>query len=108
MSKILEKSLKDARKEKRLILGVKQVQSSVKDSKLIVMSRSAYNNETTDQIKATAKENNVPLVNFEGTSVTLGKICGLQFRASTVSFTSIEDTSINAIVNETKPQGEQT
>ena len=106
MSKVLEKSLKDARKEDKLILGAKQVHNSIKDSKLIVMSRSTHNNKVSDQIKFTANENNVPLVHFEGTSVTLGKICGLQFRVSTVSFSSLEDTSINAIVNDAKQQGE--
>ena len=40
MSKILEKSLKDARKEDRLTMGSKQVLNSMKNSKLIVLSQS--------------------------------------------------------------------
>jgi len=39
MSKILEKSLKDARKENRLTMGSKEVLNSVNNSKL--MSRTA-------------------------------------------------------------------
>ena len=40
MSKILEKSLKDALKEDKLTMGTKQVLNSVKNSKLIVLSQS--------------------------------------------------------------------
>ena len=40
MSKILEKSLRDARKEDKLTFGAKQVLSSIKNSKLIVLSQS--------------------------------------------------------------------
>ena len=40
MSKILEKSLKDARKENKLTMGSKQVLNSVNNSKLIVLSQS--------------------------------------------------------------------
>ena len=40
MSKILEKSLKDARKENRLTMGSKEVLNSVNNSKLIVLSQS--------------------------------------------------------------------
>ena len=40
MSKILEKSLKDALKEDKLTMGAKQVLNSVKNSKLVVLSQS--------------------------------------------------------------------
>jgi large subunit ribosomal protein L30e len=40
MSKILEKSLRDARKEDKLTMGAKQVLNSIKNSKLIVLSQS--------------------------------------------------------------------
>lgn len=100
MDKTLEKSLKDARKENRLILGAKQVRNALKDSKLIVLSRSNDGTMLSEQIKSGAKENNVPLVHFDGTSVALGKICGLQFRTSTVSFSSLAETSINAITRD--------
>ncbi len=40
MSKILEKSLKDALKEDKLTMGSKQVLNSIKNSKLLVLSKS--------------------------------------------------------------------
>ena len=87
MSKILEKSLRDARKEDKLTMGAKQVLSSIKNSKLIVLSQS-IKKEMIEQIESDAKKEKIPLVNFQGTSVALGRLCGLQFRISTISFTS--------------------
>lgn len=100
MSKILEKSLKDARKEDKLTMGTKQVLNSMKNSKLIVLSQS-IKKEMFEKIESDAKKEKIPLVNFQGTSVALGRLCGLQFRISTISFTSIDDASIKSILKDT-------
>ena len=99
MSKILEKSLKDARKEDKLTMGAKQVLNSINNSKLIILSRS-MDGETLEKIQSDAKKQKVPLVNFEGTSVALGRLCGLQFRISTISFTAIDEASIKSILKD--------
>ncbi|MGV7226678.1 MAG: ribosomal L7Ae/L30e/S12e/Gadd45 family protein [Nitrosopumilus sp.] len=101
MSKILEKSLRDARKEDKLTMGSKQVLNSIKNSKLIVLSQS-IKKEMFEQIESDAKKEKIPLVNFQGTSVALGRLCGLQFRISTISFTSIDDASIKSILKDTE------
>ncbi len=103
MSKILEKSLRDARKEDKLTMGAKQVLSSIKNSKLIVLSQSIQK-EMVEQIESDAKKEKIPLVNFQGTSVALGRLCGLQFRISTISFTFIDDASIKSILKDTKAE----
>jgi len=103
MSKILEKSLRDARKEDKLTMGSKQVLNSIKNSKLIVLSQS-IKKEMVEQIESDAKKEKIPLVNFQGTSVALGRLCGLQFRISTISFTSIDDASIKSIVKDTQAE----
>ncbi len=103
MSKILEKSLKDARKENKLTMGSKQVLNSVNNSKLIVLSQSV-SKEMFEKIESDAKKQKVPLVNFQGTSVALGRLCGLQFRISTISFTSIDEANIKSILNDTKTE----
>jgi large subunit ribosomal protein L30e len=103
MSKILEKSLRDARKEDKLTMGAKQVLSSIKNSKLIVLSQS-MKKEMVEQIESDAKKEKIPLVNFQGTSVALGRLCGLQFRISTISFTSIDDASIKSILKDTETE----
>ena len=103
MSKILEKSLKDARKESNLTMGAKQVLNSIKNSKLIVLSQSVEK-EMFEKIESDAKKEKVPLVNFQGTSVALGRLCGLQFRISTISFTSIPDANVKSILKDTEPE----
>ncbi len=103
MSKILEKSLRDARKEDRLTMGTKQVLNSLKNSKLIVLSQSIKKGMIV-QIESDAKKEKIPLVNFQGTSVALGRLCGLQFRISTISFTSLDDASIKSIVKDTEAE----
>jgi large subunit ribosomal protein L30e len=103
MSKILEKSLRDARKEDKLTMGAKQVLNSVKNSKLIILSQS-IKKEMLEKIESGANKEKIPLVNFQGTSVALGRLCGLQFRISTISFTSIDDASIKSIIKDTETE----
>ena len=103
MSKILEKSLRDARKEDKLTMGSKQVLNSIKNSKLIVLSQS-IKKEMFEKIESDVKKEKIPLVNFQGTSVALGRLCGLQFRISTISFTSIDDASIKSILKDTEAE----
>ncbi len=105
MSKILEKSLKDALKEEKLTMGARQVLNSVKNSKLIVLSQSVKK-EMFEKIESDAKKEKIPLVNFQGTSVALGRLCGLQFRISTISFTSIDDTNLKSILKDTETEKE--
>jgi len=99
MSKILEKALKDALKEDKITMGTKQVLNDMKNSKMIVLSQSVQK-ETLAKIESDAKKENVPIVNFQGTSVTLGKLCGLQFRISTISFRSLSDATIKSILKD--------
>jgi len=103
MSKILEKSLKDALKEDKLTMGTKQVLNSIKNSKLLVLSQSVKK-EMFEKIESDAKKEKISLVNFQGTSVALGRLCGLQFRISTISFTSITDASIKTILKDTEAE----
>ena len=103
MSKILEKSLKDARKESKLTMGSREVLNSVNNSKLIVLSQSV-DKTMFEKIESDAKKQKVPLVNFQGTSVALGRLCGLQFRISTISFTSIDEGNIKSILKDTETE----
>ncbi|EGG42083.1 ribosomal protein L7Ae/L30e/S12e/Gadd45 [Candidatus Nitrosarchaeum limnium SFB1] len=99
MSKILEKMLKDSVKEEQVTMGTKQVLNSMKNSKLIVLSKS-LKKETLAKIEEDAKKEKIPLVNFQGTSVALGRLCGLQFRISTISFTSLTDANIKSLLKD--------
>ncbi len=51
-------------------------------------------------IQSDAKKAKIPAIQFSDSSVYLGKLCGLQFRVSTVSFNSLSDSNIKSIMNE--------
>ena len=99
MAKLLEKALTDAIKERKRVLGAKQIVSSMKDSKLVVISQSVPS-KTAKKIEESAQNNNVPLIHFNDTSVTLGKLCGLQFSVSVISLSSLSNTNVQAILKE--------
>jgi len=99
MAKLLEKALTDAIKAKERVLGTKQIISSMKDNKLVIISQSVPT-MMAKKIEESAQDNNVPFVHFSDTSVTLGKLCGLQFRVSAISLSSLSNTNIQAIIKE--------
>ncbi len=103
MRKILEKALKDSMKEKKSILGSKQVLESLKNSKLVILSQSAPK-KFADKIIEGAKKEKVSTLQFEGSSVALGRLCGLQFRVSTISLTSVSDANIKSIMKESETE----
>ena len=99
MAKLLEKALTGAIKERKRILGIKQVISSMKNSKLVVISQSV-SIEITKKIEESAQNDSVPLLHFNDTSVILGKLCGLQFRVSAISLNSLSTANVQAIIKE--------
>jgi len=99
MSKLLEKALKDAIKGNKCTVGSRQVLTSLKNSKLVVLSKSVRQN-ISEKIQSDAKKAKIPIIQFSDTSMSLGKLCGLQFRVSTISFNSLNDSNIKSIMNE--------
>ena len=99
MKKMLEKSIKDAMKEGNYSIGTKQVISSVKDCKLVVLSESIPT-EKAKKIQELAEKEKISTLSFEGSSVALGRLCGLQFRVSAISLSTISDANIKSILKE--------
>jgi len=103
MQKVLEKTLKDAIKENQCILGTKQVLNSISKSKLVVLSKSIQT-EMREKIESDAKKSKIPTLTFNDTSVSLGKLCGVQFRVSTLSLPQISDSEITSLKKEIESQ----
>ena len=99
IKKQLEKTLKDAIKEDTCIFGTKQVLGNLSKSKLVLISKSVPN-QLNEKIGNDAKKSNVSTISFDDTSVNLGKLCGLQFRVSTISLTNITDSDIKILQKE--------
>jgi large subunit ribosomal protein L30e len=101
MGKLLEKALKDALSDNKCVLGEKQVLQSIKNAKLVIISKS-LSGESLDKIQNSAKDQKIATLQFDGSSVALGKSCGLQFRVSVASLTSIPESNIKAIIKESQ------
>ena len=99
-AKLLEKSLRDGAKESRCVFGAKEVCASVSGAKLVVVA--ARGGPSAGAAASAAEGAGVPAVRFDGSSVALGKACGLQFRVSAVSFKELPDAGVASIVNESK------
>ncbi|WP_100182545.1 ribosomal L7Ae/L30e/S12e/Gadd45 family protein [Candidatus Nitrosotenuis aquarius] len=99
MGKLLEKALKDALNDNKCVLGSKQVIQSIKGAKLVVISNSVTPEEL-KKIQDSTSDGKISTLNFDGTSIALGKLCGLQYRVSAASLTSIADSNVKAILKE--------
>jgi large subunit ribosomal protein L30e len=103
MAKLLEKVIKDAMEDKKCSLGAKEVISSMKNSKLIILSQSIPKN-IHQKIQETALSSKVPTLNFKGSSVELGRLCGTQFRISTLSLKTLSETNLQTLLKEAKEE----
>jgi large subunit ribosomal protein L30e len=99
MVKLLEKVIKDAIEDDKCSFGTKEAISTIKNSKLVVLSHSV-SEEILEKIQKAAKNAKVPTLNYNGSSVELGRLCGAQFRISALSLKTLSDTNLKAITKE--------
>ncbi|MGH9998578.1 MAG: ribosomal L7Ae/L30e/S12e/Gadd45 family protein [Nitrosopumilaceae archaeon] len=106
MTKLLEKVIKEAMEDNKCSLGAKEVVTSMKSSKLIILSDSIPKN-ILQKIHETAKISKVPTMNFKGSSVTLGRLCGTQFRISVLSLKALNDVNLKSILKEAEQETQE-
>ena len=99
MVKLLEKLIKDAIEDGKCSFGIKEAVSTVKNSKLIVLSHSIPE-KILEKIQQVSKSSKVPILNYDGSSVELGRLCGAQFRISALSLKTLSDTNLKALTKE--------
>jgi large subunit ribosomal protein L30e len=99
MVKLLEKIIKDAIEEGKFSFGIKEAIGTIKNSKVIVLSNSIQE-KTLEKIQVVSKSSKVPTLNYRGSSVELGRLCGTQFRISALSLKNLSDTNLKAITKE--------
>ena len=99
MVKLLEKLIRDAIEDGKCTFGTKEAVSTVKNSKLIVLSHSIPE-KTLEKIQEVSKSSKVQIVNYDGSSVELGRLCGTQFRISALSLKTLSDTNLKALTKE--------
>lgn len=106
MVKLLEKAIKDAVEDGKCSLGSKEVLNSIKNSKLVVLSHSVQSSML-KKILDVAKSSKVPTLNYDGSSVELGRLCGTQFRISALSLKTLSDTNLKAIIKDTESEKQE-
>jgi len=106
MAKLLEKVIKDAMEDNKYSFGAKEVIGSLKNSKLIILSESVPQN-ILQKILETAKNSKVSTLNFKGSSVALGRLCGTQFRISAISLKNLSETNLKSILKEAEQENQQ-
>jgi large subunit ribosomal protein L30e len=99
MSKALAKVIKDSISSNKCSIGEKEVLHSAKDSKLIVSSTS-LDADAWKKIEETAKSANVPIYNFNDTSVELGRLCNKPFKISVLSIDKSSEHDVSALLEE--------
>ena len=83
--------------------GTKQVVTSIKNSKLVILSEPIPKNMS-QKIHENAKNSNVSTMDFKGSSVALGRLCGAQFRISALSLKTLSDTNLKSILKEAEQE----
>jgi len=106
MVKLLEKAIKDAVEDGKCSFGTKEVLSTIKNSKLVVLSHSIPSSMTQKILEA-AKNSKVPTLNYDVSSVELGRLCGTQFRISTLSLKTLSDVNLKAIIKDVESEKKQ-
>lgn len=95
--KKFEKVLKDASAENKIKTGTKEVLKYLKGSKIIILSNS-LTPETQSQIRKSADDNKIPVIDYPVNSVLLGKMCNLSYGTSAISIKNISDEQINELL----------
>jgi len=73
---------------------------------LIILSQSIQKN-TLQKIEETANSSKVPTLNFNGSSVELGRLCGTQFRISALSLKTLSETNLKTLLKEVEEEIQQ-
>ncbi|HEX7031370.1 MAG TPA: ribosomal L7Ae/L30e/S12e/Gadd45 family protein [Nitrososphaera sp.] len=97
--KALEKVIKEAIASDKYKSGVREVLHSVKGSKLIIVSKSIDSADRA-KLEEQAKTTNVPVYEYPGTSVQLGKLCNRPYRITAIAIKSGTAAEIDAIMSE--------
>jgi len=99
MGKLLEKIIKDAIEDGKYSFGTKEAISTIKNSKVLVLSNS-ISEKTLEKIQEVAKNSKVLSLNYDRSSVELGRLCGTQFRISVLSLKTLSESNLKALAKE--------
>lgn len=82
-------------------VGSKEVLNSIRGSKLIVLSNTVESNAKSQMVKE-ANSSEIPILEFGGNSVALGRICNRPFRVSAIALKVGDDKEIQQLLLNSK------
>ncbi|MEM3437658.1 MAG: 50S ribosomal protein L30e [Nitrososphaerales archaeon] len=97
IEKDLEKILRTVIKTGKYILGTKEVLKSIKGSKIVIYS-SFLSKDKVSEIVNTCKSLSIPFMEFKGTSVELGRVCGKPFPISAIAIKSPGEADLSPLI----------
>jgi large subunit ribosomal protein L30e len=96
--KSLEKIIKEALSANKCKIGTRDVLKSLKGSKLIILSRSVPST-IKSKIVIDASAASIPYIIYDGSSLSLGRLCNKPFRVSAISLKIGDVNDIQSILN---------
>ena len=97
----LEKIVRDAMAANKCKVVSKEVLNSIRGSKLIVLSNTVESNAKSQMVKE-ANSSEIPILEFGGNSVALGRICNRPFRVSAIALKLGDDEEIQQLILNSK------
>jgi large subunit ribosomal protein L30e len=95
--KNLEKIIKEAKSSNKYKEGIKEVKSSIKGSKLIIVS-SSLNDADGEFLEKSSKDHKIPIYHYNDNSIKLGKLFNRPYRISAVALKVVSEDDINALL----------
>jgi len=95
LGQILLKAVKTG----KCVLGLREVQKSIRGSKIVIYSTKIPKDKLKQLIEA-CRAVNVPTLPYEGTSFELGSLCGKRFRISALAVKAAGDADLTPLLNE--------
>jgi large subunit ribosomal protein L30e len=97
--KVLEAYLAKVSKKGKVVYGAKEVADELKGSKAVILSKS-IDQKLLQKLKRDCKKYSIPIIEYEGSSVELGRAVGRNFRISAFSIKSTGGYELNEILPE--------
>jgi len=103
-TRVLEPFLKSVAKTGRVSYGLRESIKSLRGAKLLVVSSSLAEEER-KRIEALCSSSKVPIINFDGPSLSLGKISGVYYPVKVLAVKSAGEADLEKLLSLAEQKG---
>ncbi|MGQ9781033.1 MAG: ribosomal L7Ae/L30e/S12e/Gadd45 family protein [Nitrososphaeria archaeon] len=97
--KVLEAYLAKVSRKGKVIYGTREVVEELKGSKAVIVSKSV-DQKVYQKLKRDCKKHSIPLIEYDGNSIELGRAVGRNFRISAFSIKSTGGYELKEVLPE--------